>query len=119
MGAENNKTSMESVVEKGVQLKIGEDINSAQQRQKKENTNKIVIDIPKRGSALDRLHQAMLLFADGNTIALDHLIRDVIGDNQTTWQLAQTLDTLYPEGSWERSKIEGVIDRYKSIFRKR
>jgi len=115
----NGKMNNEATIEKSIQLKIGESIDSAQLRQKAENTHKNVVDIPKRDSTLDRLHQAMLLFADGNTNALDRLIKDVIGDNQTAWQLAQTLDTLYPEGSWERSKIEGVIDRYKSIFRKR
>ena len=77
------------------------------------------IEIPIRKSVLDHLHQAMLLHADGNTTALDHIIKNVIGDNQMAWQLAQTLDTLYPEGSWERSKIEGVIARYHSIFKKR
>lgn len=119
LGISNGSKIITSSSKKDIQLKLGEDVDEGQIRTKMEEIKERVIDIPKRDSALDKLHQAMLLHADGNTPALDRLIKEAIGDDQTTWQLALTLNTLYPEGSWERSKIEGVIARYHSIFRKR
>jgi adenine-specific DNA methylase len=120
LGVDNGKPTLQtSTTDKNIQLKLGEDVDQARVRKREEEAKALVVDIPKRDSALDHLHQAMLLHADGNTAALDRLIKDVIGDDQTTWQLAFTLNTLYPEGSWERSKIEGVIAHYDSLFRKR
>lgn len=118
LGISNGNPKAEIMDEKGVQLKLGEDLTAAKMRQKNEKVQKVFVEIPRRESVLDQLHQAMLLHSDGNTAALDNLIKDVIGNNQMSWKLAQTFNTLYPEGSWERSKIEGVIDRYKSIFKK-
>jgi len=119
LSTSNEKISIHTLKDKGVQLKLGEDLGKAKKRELAEKMQDGSIEIPIRESVLDQLHQAMLLHADGNTAALDQLINGVIGDNETTWQLALTLNTLYPEGSWERSKIEGVISRYHSIFRKR
>ena len=120
LGVDNGKPTLQtSATNKNIQLKLGEDVDQARVRKRKEEAKALVVDIPKRDSALDHLHQAMLLHADGNTAALDRLVKDVIGDDQATWQLAFTLITLYPEGSWERSKIEGVIAHYDSLFRKR
>ncbi|MDO9538226.1 MAG: DUF1156 domain-containing protein [Thermoplasmata archaeon] len=109
LGVSNDKIIQTATDKKDIQLKLREDIQDAKMRTLIEEK---ITDIPKRDSALDKLHQAMLLHADGNTTALDRLITEVIRDDKTTWQLALTLNTLYPEGSWERSKIEGVLARY-------
>jgi hypothetical protein len=96
-------------------MKLGETSEEAEARVEVETRKQGVIEIPKRDSQLDRLHQAMLLHADGNSAALEAHLRDNIGDDPAAWQLANTLNTLYPEGSWERSKIEGVIARHQSL----
>ena len=71
---------------------------------------------PSPGSTtLDRLHQAMLLFADGRGEALKRFITDEIGKDQGLWGLAQSLSALYPPGSEERRWVEGVLTRKKSL----
>ena len=117
LGKTNDQPTLDISVDKAVQLRIGEDIKSAKLRQRIEKIQETIIEIPKRESMLDVLHQAMLLHSDGNTVALDRLIKDIIKNDETTWQLAHTLLSLYPEGSWERSKIEAVLYRYHSISR--
>ena len=96
-------------------MKLGESFDDAKLRNIDSNIKKGLIDMPLRKSHLDKLQQAMLLHADGNSLALESHLRQNIGDNPAFWQLANTLNTLYPEGSWERSKVEGVIARYQSL----
>jgi putative DNA methylase len=97
------------------QMKLGESSEEAEARVGVETKQKGFIEMPKRDSQLDKLHQAMLLHADGNSVALEAHLRDNIGDDPAVWQFANTLNTLFPEESWERSKIEGVIARYQSL----
>lgn len=96
-------------------MKLGESSEEAEARVYVETKQKGFIEMPKRDSQLDKLHQAMLLHADGNSVTLEAHLRDNIGDDPMVWQLANTLNTLFPEGSWERSKVEGVIARYQSL----
>lgn len=63
---------------------------------------------------LDRLHQAMLLFAAGQGEALSAFLREQ-GQDQSLWSLAQALAALYPAGSEERRWVEGVLARKKSL----
>lgn len=65
-------------------------------------------------SVLDRLHQAMLLFADGRGEALSKFLQEICQD-QSLWSLAQALAALYPQGSEERRWVEGVLARKKSL----
>jgi len=65
-------------------------------------------------SVLDRLHQAMLLFADGRGDALGAFLQESCRD-QSLWSLAQALAALYPAGSDERRWVEGVLARKKSM----
>ena len=109
-GGESTNTD----TDESTQLKLGESVEEARTRAKKEVEAKKT-DLPVMDTRLDRLHQAMLLHSDGNTVALDHLLNDVISGEPTTWQLANTLNSLYPQGSWERSKIEGVIARNAAL----
>lgn len=61
-------------------------------------------------TALDRLHQAMLLFADGRSEALRRLLAEPgYVDDARFRKLAQALAQLYPARSEERRWVEGVI----------
>ena len=66
-------------------------------------------------TVLDRLHQAMLLFSNGQSDALKRFIQENIGQDQRLWSLAQSLSALYPAGSEERRWVEGVVTRKKSL----
>jgi len=60
-------------------------------------------------TTLDRLHQAMLLFAASRSEALKRfLVEDGIGKDDNFWKLAQALNALYPQGTNERRWVEGV-----------
>jgi len=115
LGAANGESKVQLQSSGGIQMKLGESSEEAEARVDVEIKQKGLIEMPKRDSQLDKLHQAMLLHADGNSVALEAHLRDNIGEDPAVWQLANTLNTLYPEGSWERSKIEGVIARYQSL----
>jgi adenine-specific DNA methylase len=104
-----------STNDENIQLKIGESLSDGKARMAKETKTRIVEKMMRKGSHLDMLHQAMLLHADGNSIALEEHLRSTIGDNAEVWQLAQTLNSIYPKGSWDLIKIEGVIARYRSL----
>jgi putative DNA methylase len=115
LGVTNGASKVQQKSSGGIQIKLGESWEEAEARVDVETKQKGLIEMPKRDSQLDKLHQAMLLHADGNSVALEAHLRDNIGDDPMVWQLANTLNTLFPEGSWERSKIEGVIARYQSL----
>jgi hypothetical protein len=115
LGITNGKSKVHQKASDGIQLKLGESSEDAEARVEVEARQQGLIEMPKRDSQLDKLHQAMLLHADGNSTALEAHLRDNVGDDPMFWQLANTLNTLYPEGSWERAKIEGVISRYNSL----
>ncbi len=67
-------------------------------------------------TTLDRLHQAMILFASGRAEALRRfLVDEGVGKNQKFWRLAQALNALYPPGTDERRWVEGVLARKKGL----
>ena len=67
-------------------------------------------------TTLDRLHQAMILFAAGRGEALRRfLVDDGVGKDQKFWRLAQALCALYPNGTDERRWAEGVLARKKGL----
>ncbi len=67
-------------------------------------------------TALDRVHQAMLLFASGRADALKRfIIEDGVGGDARFWKLAQSLSALYPAGSDEKRWVDGVLARKKSF----
>ena len=72
---------------------------------------------PKLGdSVLDRLHQAMLLFAAARGEALKRfLVDDGAGKDQRFWRLAQALSALYPAASEEKRWVDGVLARKKGL----
>jgi putative DNA methylase len=65
---------------------------------------------------LDRLHQSMLLFADGQSVALKRfLVEDTIGKDQRFWRLADALSALYPSGCDEKRWVDGVLGKKKGL----
>jgi hypothetical protein len=54
-------------------------------------------------TALDRVHQAMILFEDG------------AGADARFWKLAQSLSALYPRGTDEKRWVDGVLARKKGL----
>ena len=65
---------------------------------------------------LDRIHQAMILFATGRGEALRRfLIEDGIGLESGLWELAQAFSALYPGGSDEKRWVDGVLARKKGL----
>ena len=72
---------------------------------------------PQPGSTvLDRVHQAMILFAAGRGEALKRfLVEEGIGKDARFWKLAQSLSALYPSGIDEKRWVDGVLARKKSL----
>jgi len=67
-------------------------------------------------TALDRVHQAMLLFGNGRADALKRfIVDDGVGGDARFWKLAQSLSALYPAGSDEKRWVDGVLARKKSF----
>jgi putative DNA methylase len=67
-------------------------------------------------TTLDRVHQAMILFATGRGEALKRfVIEDGVGRDGKFWRLAQALSALYPSGSDEKRWIDGVLARKKQF----
>lgn len=67
-------------------------------------------------TTLDRLHQAMLLFATGRPDALKRfLVDDGVGRQAQLWSLAQALSALYPKGTDEKRWVDGVLARKKGL----
>jgi SAM-dependent methyltransferase len=67
-------------------------------------------------STLDRLHQAMLLFADGRSEALRRfLVDEAVGRDAQFWRLADALSRLYPMISQEKRWIDGLLARKKGL----
>lgn len=67
-------------------------------------------------TALDRLHQSMLLFAAGRGEALKRfLVEEGVGRDQRLWRLAQALSALYPPHTEEKRWVDGVLARKKGL----
>ncbi len=67
-------------------------------------------------TALDRVHQAMILFATGRGEALRRfLVDDGAGRDSRFWGLAQALSALYPASSTEKRWVDGVLARKKGL----
>lgn len=68
------------------------------------------------GTTLDRLQQAMILFATGRADALKRfLVDDGAGSQRQFWTLAQALSALYPTHSEEKRWVDGVLARKKGL----
>ena len=71
---------------------------------------------PPGSTTLDRIHQSMILFAAGRSMALQRfLVEQGVGRDATFWRLAQALSALYPSGMDEKRWVDGVLSRKKSL----
>jgi putative DNA methylase len=67
-------------------------------------------------TTLDRVHQAMILFAAGRGEALKRfVVEDGVGQHSKFWRLAQALSALYPSGTDEKRWVDGVLARKKQF----
>ena len=67
-------------------------------------------------TVLDRVHQAMILFAAGRGEALRRfLVDDGAGTDARFWKLAQSFSALYPTGTDEKRWVDGVLARKKGL----
>ena len=67
-------------------------------------------------TTLDRVHQAMILFATGRGEALKRLlVDDGAGRDARFWMLANALLALYPKSSEESRWVDGVLARKKGL----
>jgi len=71
---------------------------------------------PPGTTVLDRLHQAMILFAAGRGELMKRfLVEDGVGQDARFWKLAQSLSALYPTASDEKRWVDGVLARKKGL----
>lgn len=71
---------------------------------------------PPGSTSLDRLHQAMILFAAGRGELMKRfLVEDGVGKDARFWKLAQSLSALYPAGTDEKRWVDGVLARKKGL----
>jgi adenine-specific DNA methylase len=71
---------------------------------------------PPGETVLDRVHQAMILFAGGRGEALRRfLVDDGAGADARFWKLAQSLSALYPKDTDEKRWVDGVLARKKGL----
>jgi hypothetical protein len=75
------------------------------------------VGAPRAGTTtLDRVHQAMLLFASGRSEAMKRfLVEEGVGMQASFWKLAQSLSALYPAGTDEKRWVDGVLARKKGL----
>jgi len=67
-------------------------------------------------TTLDRIHQAMLLFAAGRSEAVRRfLVDDGVGADSRFWTLAQALSALYPSITEEKRWVDGILARKKGL----
>ena len=67
-------------------------------------------------TTLDRVHQAMILFAASRGEALKRfVVEDGVGQDGKFWRLAQALSALYPSGTDEKRWVDGVLARKKQF----
>jgi len=67
-------------------------------------------------TTLDRVHQAMLLFATGRSAALRRfLTEERAGAGPHFWALAQALSALYPAHTQEKRWVDGLLARKKGM----
>ena len=69
---------------------------------------------PPGRTVLDRVHQAILLHADGRSAALQRFLEESARDERF-FRLANALSALYPASLDEKRWVDGVLGRMKSL----
>jgi len=76
--------------------------------------SRLMLDAGK--TTLDRVHQAMLLFAAARSEAMRVFVNaPSVGGNQQFWMLAQALSALYPASCEEKRWVDGLLARKKGL----
>lgn len=98
-------------------LKKAPQINMfAELNQLEEDDGRSETTAPQPGATvLDRVHQAMILFATGRGEAMKRFITEDAGNDPRFWHLAQTLTALYPPATEEKRWVDGVLARKKGL----
>jgi hypothetical protein len=106
--------SKKKAKKKDTQLSLFEALEEADAT---ESAEKPELNAPQAGNTvLDRVHQAMILFAAGRGEALRRfLVEEGIGQDIRLWKLAQSLSALYPPGIDEKRWVDGVLARKRSL----
>jgi putative DNA methylase len=73
------------------------------------------VELRRRTTVLDQLHQAMILFGSGRAAALQVFLSEGAGAESRFWSLAQSLSALYPPTSDEKRWVDGVLARKKNF----
>lgn len=112
--AEDAPTSKKKPKKKDTQLTLFEALADAEVDVAIEKPE---LKAPQAGSTvLDRVHQAMILFAAGRGDALKRfLVDEGTGKDARFWKLAQSLSALYPPGIDEKRWVDGVLARKKGL----
>lgn len=99
---------------KSPQLSLFEEIETAEGAS--EGRGWALGGMPLGKTALDRVHQSMILFAAGRGEALKRfLVEDGAGKDARFWTLADHLSKLYPTKSDEKRWVDGVLGRKKGL----
>ncbi len=113
-GKDESESPTASRKKKSSQMELGfmEEVKKAEQEGSWGQKN-----VPHLGNTrLDRLHQAMILFAANRSEALKRfLVEEGVGRDQKFWTLAQALSALYPSTSDEKRWVDGVLARKKGL----
>ena len=107
-------TTKKKPKKKDTQLSLFEALQEADAEERVEQP---ALKAPQPGTTvLDRVHQAMILFAAGRGEAIKRfLVEEGIGKDVRFWKLAQSLSALYPAGIDEKRWVDGVLARKKSL----
>ncbi len=112
--ADDAPTTKKKPKKKDTQLSLFEALKEADPDVPAETSE---LKAPQAGlTVLDRVHQAMILFAAGRGEAVKQfLVEEGIGKDARFWKLAQSLSALYPPGIDEKRWVDGVLARKKSL----
>ena len=128
-----DKARLLPVEERTVYLFGKEDVQAPKRGKKKEMKQLTLISVlgeaeeeaggwgemkaPQAGKmVLDRVHQAMTMFAAGRSDALKRfLVEDGIGKDERFWRLTQAFSALYPAGTDEKRWVEGLMAKKKGL----
>jgi putative DNA methylase len=127
-----DKAKLVPVEDRARKLFGKEDITAPRKKKKKEKQMSLFAEVEQAESAadgwdgkgvakigetaLDKVHQSMILFALGRSEALKRfLVEDGVGQDSRFWDLAQSLSALYPPQTDEKRWVDGVLARKKGL----
>jgi hypothetical protein len=111
-GKDDTPTRTDRRPKKAPQMNMFAELNQAEEDEGRSETTAP----PPGATVLDRVHQAMILFATGRGEAMKRFITGPeAGSDPRFWHLAQTLTALYPPATDEKRWVDGVLARKKGL----